>query len=90
MYYYYPCSALLPVRPHKCSAHLFSLSLKVPASPVQRTVAQLKQFTQQLQAVHPNVFAKALSKSILYQDNDLIAINKPYGVPVYSKHLNNN
>ncbi|KAM9444384.1 pseudouridylate synthase RPUSD4, mitochondrial [Clarias gariepinus] len=57
---------------------------KVPESPVQRNVAELKRFTQQLQSVHPNVFAKALSKSILYQDQTLIAINKPYGVPVYS------
>lgn len=57
---------------------------KVPESPVQRNVAELKRFSQQLQSVHPNVFAKALSKSILYQDQNLIAINKPYGVPVYS------
>ncbi|NP_001187897.1 pseudouridylate synthase RPUSD4, mitochondrial [Ictalurus punctatus] len=57
---------------------------KVPVSPVQRNVAELRQLTQQLQSVHPNVFAKALSKSILYQDQNLIAINKPYGVPVYS------
>ncbi|MCJ8744289.1 hypothetical protein PDJAM_G00116910 [Pangasius djambal] len=57
---------------------------KVPVSPVQRNVAELKQITQQLQSVHPNVFAKALSKSILYQDQNLIAVNKPYGVPVYS------
>ncbi|KAK3536909.1 hypothetical protein QTP86_027077, partial [Hemibagrus guttatus] len=56
----------------------------VPVSPAQRNVAELKQITQQLQSVHPNVFAKALSKSILYQDQNLIAINKPYGVPVYS------
>ncbi|XP_060766465.1 pseudouridylate synthase RPUSD4, mitochondrial [Neoarius graeffei] len=57
---------------------------KVPVSPVQRNVTELKQLTQQLQSVHPNVFAKALSRSILYQDQNLIAINKPYGVPVYS------
>ncbi|KAI5093614.1 mitochondrial RNA pseudouridine synthase rpusd4, partial [Silurus meridionalis] len=57
---------------------------KVPVSPVQRNVAELKRFTQKLQFVHPNVFAKALSNSILYQDQNIIAINKPYGVPVYS------
>ncbi|XP_062842425.1 pseudouridylate synthase RPUSD4, mitochondrial [Trichomycterus rosablanca] len=57
---------------------------KAPASPVQRRIAELKQSTQQLQSVHPNVFAKALSRSILYQDQNLIAINKPYGVPVYN------
>ncbi|XP_076851676.1 pseudouridylate synthase RPUSD4, mitochondrial isoform X2 [Brachyhypopomus gauderio] len=57
---------------------------KVPVSALQRRVAELKQFSQQLQSVHPNVFAKALSRSIIYQDQHLIAINKPYGVPVYS------
>ncbi|XP_072522000.1 pseudouridylate synthase RPUSD4, mitochondrial [Salminus brasiliensis] len=57
---------------------------KVPGSPVQRRVTELKQFTQQLQSVHPNVFAKALSNSLIYQDQHLIAINKPYGVPVYN------
>ncbi|KAL7837233.1 hypothetical protein SRHO_G00269440 [Serrasalmus rhombeus] len=57
---------------------------EVPVSPVQRRVSELKQFTQQLQSVHPNVFAKSLYRSILYQDQHLIAINKPYGVPVYN------
>ncbi|KAI4890164.1 hypothetical protein NFI96_033010, partial [Prochilodus magdalenae] len=59
-------------------------TVEVPASPVQRRVSELKQFTQQLQSVHPNVFAKALFRSIIYQDQHLIAINKPYGVPVYN------
>lgn len=74
-------------RSNRISVPFISLSpsLKVPVSPVQRNVAELKQITQQLQSVHPNVFAKALSRSILYQDQNLIAINKPYGVPVYSK-----
>ncbi|XP_026852227.2 mitochondrial RNA pseudouridine synthase rpusd4 isoform X2 [Electrophorus electricus] len=57
---------------------------KVPVSPLQRRVAELRQFSQKLQSIHPNVFAKVLYKSILYQDRHLIAINKPYGVPVYS------
>ncbi|XP_066527111.1 pseudouridylate synthase RPUSD4, mitochondrial [Hoplias malabaricus] len=57
---------------------------EVPVSAVQRRVSELKQFTQQLQSVHPNVFAKALFRSILYQDQNIIAINKPYGVPVYN------
>lgn len=69
---------------------LFPVFPKVPVSPVQRRVTELRQFTQQLQAVHPNVFAKALFRSILYQDQDLVAISKPYGVPVYSKCLSIN
>lgn len=43
-------------------------------------------FTQQLQRVHPNVLAKELSRRILHQDNDLVVINKPYGLPVHGKN----
>lgn len=43
------------------------------------------QFTQQLQRVHPNVLAKALSRGIVHQDKDLVVINKPYGLPVHGK-----
>ncbi|XP_008832945.1 mitochondrial RNA pseudouridine synthase RPUSD4 isoform X1 [Nannospalax galili] len=57
--------------------------LPVPTSPVQRRVQELVRFTQQLQRVHPNVLAKALSRGILYQDKDLVVINKPYGLPVH-------
>ncbi|XP_062400793.1 pseudouridylate synthase RPUSD4, mitochondrial [Sardina pilchardus] len=53
------------------------------ASPVQQRVSQLKQLSQQLQKVHPNVLAKALHKSIIFQNQDVIAINKPYGVPLH-------
>lgn len=52
-------------------------------SPLQRRVLQLKQLSQQLQNVHPNVLAKALHKSIIFKNQDLIAINKPYGVPLH-------
>ncbi|XP_005378542.1 PREDICTED: RNA pseudouridylate synthase domain-containing protein 4 isoform X1 [Chinchilla lanigera] len=55
----------------------------VPTSPVQRRVQELVRFTQQLQRVHPNVLAKALSRGILHQDKDLVVINKPYGLPVH-------
>lgn len=48
----------------------------------QQRVTDLKRFTQQLQKVHPNVLAKQLSKSVLYQDKDVVIINKPYGLPV--------
>ncbi|XP_021552115.1 mitochondrial RNA pseudouridine synthase RPUSD4 isoform X3 [Neomonachus schauinslandi] len=55
----------------------------VPTSPVQRRVQELVRFTQQLQRVHPNVLAKALSRGIVHQDKDLVVINKPYGLPVH-------
>ncbi|CAK6442935.1 unnamed protein product [Pipistrellus nathusii] len=52
-------------------------------NPVQRRVHELVRFTQQLQRVHPNVLAKALSRGIVHQDKDLVVINKPYGLPVH-------
>ncbi|KAM5226181.1 pseudouridylate synthase RPUSD4, mitochondrial [Hipposideros larvatus] len=55
----------------------------VPTNPVQRRVQELVQFTKQLQRVHPNVLAKALSRGIVHQDSDLVVINKPYGLPVH-------
>nr|XP_019566087.1 PREDICTED: RNA pseudouridylate synthase domain-containing protein 4 [Rhinolophus sinicus] len=57
--------------------------VQVPTNPVQQRVQELVRFTQQLQRVHPNVLAKALSRGIVHQDSDLVVINKPYGVPVH-------
>ncbi|XP_076012599.1 pseudouridylate synthase RPUSD4, mitochondrial [Genypterus blacodes] len=48
----------------------------------QKRVTDLKRFTLQLQNVHPNVLAKHLHRSTLYQNRDYVVINKPYGVPV--------
>lgn len=56
-----------------------------PMSAQQRRVMDLKRFTMQLQKVHPNVLAKHLHKSVLYQDKDVVVLNKPYGVPVAGK-----
>ncbi|XP_029989227.1 pseudouridylate synthase RPUSD4, mitochondrial [Sphaeramia orbicularis] len=53
-----------------------------PVSAQQKRVMELKRFSQQLQNVHPNVLAKHLRRSVLYQDKDVVIINKPYGVPV--------
>uniref|UniRef100_A0A672PH25 Pseudouridylate synthase RPUSD4, mitochondrial n=1 Tax=Sinocyclocheilus grahami TaxID=75366 RepID=A0A672PH25_SINGR len=58
---------------------------RVPVSPLQNRVNELKQFTQQLQSVHTSVLAKSLLRGILYQDKNIIAINKPYGVPLHSE-----
>ncbi|KAM8817956.1 LOW QUALITY PROTEIN: pseudouridylate synthase RPUSD4, mitochondrial [Rhynchonycteris naso] len=55
----------------------------VLTNPVQRRVQELVRFTQQLQRVHPNVLAKALSRGIVHQDKHLVVINKPYGLPVH-------
>ncbi|KAM5311478.1 pseudouridylate synthase RPUSD4, mitochondrial [Glossophaga mutica] len=55
----------------------------VSTNPVQRRVQELVRFTQQLQRVHPNVLAKALRRGIVHQDQDLVVINKPYGLPVH-------
>ncbi|XP_049893803.1 pseudouridylate synthase RPUSD4, mitochondrial-like [Epinephelus moara] len=48
----------------------------------QKRVMELKRFSLQLQNVHPNVLAKHLHRNLLYQDKDVVVINKPYGVPV--------
>ncbi|XP_026162294.1 pseudouridylate synthase RPUSD4, mitochondrial [Mastacembelus armatus] len=53
-----------------------------PVSGPQRRVTELKRFSLQLQNVHPNVLAKHLHRTVLYQDQDVVVINKPFGVPV--------
>lgn len=53
-----------------------------PLSTQQKRVTDLKRLSTQLQNVHPNVLAKHLHRSLLYQDNDVVVINKPYGIPV--------
>lgn len=56
-----------------------------PMSAQQRRVMELKRFSVQLQNVHPNVLAKHLHRSVLYQDKDVVIVNKPYGIPVAGK-----
>lgn len=65
----------------------FRSTPKVPVSPLQNRVNELKQFSQQLQSIHPSVLAKALYRSMLYEDQNIIAINKPYGVPLHSEYF---
>ncbi|XP_029948245.1 pseudouridylate synthase RPUSD4, mitochondrial isoform X2 [Salarias fasciatus] len=60
---------------------------EAPLSPQQRTVAELKRLSSQLQNVHPNVLAKHLHRGLLYRDDDLLVLNKPYGVPVRDSRL---
>ncbi|XP_051932644.1 pseudouridylate synthase RPUSD4, mitochondrial-like [Hippocampus zosterae] len=51
-------------------------------SPQQKRVIDLKRFSLQLQNIHPNVLAKHLKRGVLYQDQHVVVVNKPYGVPV--------
>lgn len=55
---------------------------QTPVSALQRRVTELRGLTQQLQNVHPNVLAKHLHRGILYQDKNVVIINKPYGLTV--------
>lgn len=52
---------------------------------MQRRVREFAQLTQQLQRVHPNVLAKALKRGIVYQNKEIVVINKPYGLPVHGE-----
>ncbi|XP_018606730.1 pseudouridylate synthase RPUSD4, mitochondrial isoform X2 [Scleropages formosus] len=56
---------------------------QTPRTPSQRAVVELRRFSRQLQAVHPTVLAKALRRALLHEDRRLVALNKPYGVPVH-------
>ncbi|KAK2915076.1 hypothetical protein Q8A73_005670 [Channa argus] len=59
-----------------------SQAAEFPVSGQQSRVMELKRFSLQLQNVHPNVLAKHLHRSMLYQDKDIVVISKPHGVPV--------
>ena len=58
---------------------------EAPVSAQQKRVEELKRFSLQLQNVHPNVLAKHLLRSVLYQDEDVVVISKPHGVPFRGK-----
>lgn len=59
--------------------------LQIPKDPVRRRILEFAQLTQQLQRVHPNVLAKALKRGILFQNKEIVVINKPYGLPVHGE-----
>ncbi|XP_069507707.1 pseudouridylate synthase RPUSD4, mitochondrial [Ambystoma mexicanum] len=52
-------------------------------TPLQQRVRELVRYTKQLQQVHPNVLAKALTRGIVYKNDEIVVIDKPYGVPVH-------
>uniref|UniRef100_A0A8C4X941 Pseudouridylate synthase RPUSD4, mitochondrial n=1 Tax=Erpetoichthys calabaricus TaxID=27687 RepID=A0A8C4X941_ERPCA len=55
---------------------------QVPTSPLQERVQELKKLSGQLQQVHPNVLAKVLKQGLLFENENIIVANKPYGVPM--------
>ncbi|XP_054031994.1 pseudouridylate synthase RPUSD4, mitochondrial [Dryobates pubescens] len=56
---------------------------RVPRDPAQRRVWELARLSRQLQQVHPNVLAKILKEGTLFQNEEVVVINKPYGLPVH-------
>ncbi|KFQ29327.1 RNA pseudouridylate synthase domain-containing protein 4, partial [Merops nubicus] len=56
---------------------------QVPKDPAQRRIRELTTLSKQLQKVHPNVLAKILKQETFYQNEEIVAINKPYGLPVH-------
>lgn len=62
---------------------------QTPLTALQKRVTELRCLTQQLQNVHPNVLAKHLHRGVLYQDEDVVIINKPYGLTVRDESTTN-
>ncbi|KAM7082783.1 pseudouridylate synthase RPUSD4, mitochondrial isoform X2 [Ciconia boyciana] len=56
---------------------------EIPKDPVRRRVRELAMLSKQLQQVHPNVLAKVLKQGTVYQNEEIVVINKPYGLPVH-------
>ncbi|XP_075579398.1 pseudouridylate synthase RPUSD4, mitochondrial isoform X1 [Pelecanus crispus] len=56
---------------------------EIPKDPAQRRVRELAMLSKQLQQVHPNVLAKVLKQGTVYQNEEIVVINKPYGLPVH-------
>ncbi|XP_042656555.1 mitochondrial RNA pseudouridine synthase RPUSD4 isoform X2 [Tyto alba] len=56
---------------------------EIPKDPAQRRVRELAALSKWLQQVHPNVLAKVLKQGTVYQNEEIVVINKPYGLPVH-------
>lgn len=61
------------------------VSPQIPKDPAQRRVRELTMLSKQLQQVHPNVLAKVLKQGTVYQNEEIVVINKPYGLPVHGE-----
>ncbi|NWR36865.1 RUSD4 synthase, partial [Tachuris rubrigastra] len=56
---------------------------QIPKDPARRRLRELTALSWQLQRVHPNVLAKILKQGTVYQNEEIVVINKPYGLPVH-------
>ncbi|NXL68397.1 RUSD4 synthase, partial [Chordeiles acutipennis] len=56
---------------------------QIPNDPAQRRLRKLALLSKKFQQVHPNVLAKILKERTLYQNEEIVVINKPYGLPVH-------
>lgn len=54
---------------------------QVPGNPARRRARELAA----LQRVHPNVLARVLKQGAVYQDEEVVVLNKPYGLPVHGE-----
>lgn len=62
-----------------------SFSPQIPKDPTQRWLRELAALSQQVQQVHPNVLAKILKQRTVYQNEEIVVIDKPYGLPVHGE-----
>lgn len=53
----------------------------MPGNPARRRARELAA----LQRVHPNVLARVLKQGAVYQDEEVVVLNKPYGLPVHGE-----
>lgn len=57
----------------------------MPQDAAQRQVRRLAALGRRLQQLHPNVLAKILKEGTLFQNEEIVVINKPYGLPVHGE-----
>ncbi|NWU72303.1 RUSD4 synthase, partial [Pterocles burchelli] len=60
-----------------------SFSPQIPEDPARRRLQELALMSRRLQQVHPNVLAKVLKQGTVFQNEEIVVINKPYGLPVH-------
>ncbi|NXN99912.1 RUSD4 synthase, partial [Rhinopomastus cyanomelas] len=73
----------MKAKSHSASINGVLFSPQVPKDPVRRQLLKLAMLSEQLQQVHPNVLAKVLKQGTVYQNEEIVVINKPYGLPVH-------
>uniref|UniRef100_A0AAZ3PXL1 Uncharacterized protein n=1 Tax=Oncorhynchus tshawytscha TaxID=74940 RepID=A0AAZ3PXL1_ONCTS len=73
-------TVVTPLARCKTAAPLGSLVCDCGKCPhCQKRFIELRQFTQQLSNIHPNVLAKHLQRGLILPHPELAVINKPYG-----------